>query len=254
MEKRFEVDGKEYFIKPADIRVSTEAQRVYVKAFKKAIEDGAILKKSLDDHMRRQGLWDDTKQNEYENLIKKMADIEHRIKAGQFKKASELKAKSLELKKIRNDLSSLLLTRNSMDSLTADGLADNERFNYLVSACVYSYDTQKPEFSSLEDYKARGDSELGRKAASEYANFAFGLDEDYEEKFVENKVLKRLNLINEKGQLINSDGKLVDEEGNFINENGSRVDKEGNRVDINNNPIIDDSVIDTLEFEDDLTP
>lgn len=250
--KKFEFEGKEYFIKPVSAAMATEAQKVYMKAFKKAIEDGAILKQSLEDHMRRQGLWDDNKQEEYESLVKRSADIEYKVKSGAYKKASELKDRALELKKIRSQISSLLFTRNSMDSLTADGLADNERFFYLVSVSIYDDLTQKPVYSSIEDYKERADTPLALRAASEYANFAYGLDENFESSLLENKLLKKLNLVNEKGQLINKEGKRVDFDGNLLDDSGARIDSDGKRIDINNNPVIDDSVIDELSFEDDL--
>lgn len=251
-EKRFEFEGQEYVIKSANSTISSEAQKIYTKSFKRAVEDGAILKKSLEDHMRRQGLWDDTKQEEYEKLIKKSADIEYKIKSGFYKKASELKSKSFELKKVRAELSSLLMVRNSMDSMTADGVADNERFFYLISACVYDYKTQKPVFSSLDDYMDKSETELALKCASEFANFLYGLEENYEDKLLENRVLKKLGLINEKGDLVNREGKRVDVDGNLLDDEGARIDKDGNRIDINNNPVIDDDVIETLEFEDDL--
>lgn len=251
-EKRFTFEGKDYVIRPANAHASVESQKVYNKTFKKAIEEGAILKKSLEDHMRRQGLWDDEKQEEYELLLKKSADIEYKIKKGQYKKASEIRDKSIELKRIRNELSSLLMVRNSMDANTADGQADNERFFYLITACVFDYETQKPVYTSLEDYNEQSDSELAMKCASEFANFAYGLEEDFEDKLIENKLLKKLGLLNDKGQLTNKQGQRVDLEGNLLNDDGARIDKDGNRIDINNNPVIDDSVIDTLEFEDDL--
>ena len=252
-EKRFTFEDKEYVIKPINATTSIEAQKIYNKAFKRSIEEGAILKKSLEDHMRRQGLWDDSKQEEYEGLLKKSADIEYKIKSGSYKKASEVRDKSIELKKIRNQLTSLLMIRNSMDSTTADGHADNERFFYLITACVYDYETQKPVYTSLEDYHERSETELAGKCATEFANFAYGLEENYEDKLIENKLLKKLGLLDDEGHLTNKKGQRVDLDGNLLNEDGARVDKDGNRIDINNNPIIEDSVIDELEFEDDLS-
>jgi hypothetical protein len=251
-EKRFEFEDKQYVIKPLNAKVSSEAQKVYLKAFKDAIEDGAILKNTLDDHMRRQGLWDDSKQQEYEKLIKKSAELEYKIKSGEYKKASQLREKALELKKIRRDLADLMMVRNSMDSMTADGLADNERFFYLITACVYDYESQKPVYSSVEDYMEKADTKLGSKVASEYASYAYSLEDDYESKFLENRVLKKLQLLDEKGNLVNREGKRVDEEGNLLDTTGSRIDINGVRIDINNNPVLDDDLVDELEFEDDL--
>ena len=251
-EKKFEYKDKQYLIKELTADQTIEAQRVYTKEFKKAVENGAILKQSLEEHMRDQGLWDDEMAEKYTDLVKQSADLEYKIKSGAYKKASELRDKAFELKKIRNELTALLSVRNSMDSVTAEGLADNERFFYLVSACVYDYLTQKPVFSSLQDYKDQADSELAVKCASEYANVAYGLDENYQDAFVENKLLKRLNLLNDKGQLINRKGQRVDINGNLLDDEGSRIDADGNRIDINNNPLLDDSVVDELDFEDDL--
>jgi hypothetical protein len=202
--------------------------------------------------MRRQGLWDDSKQEEYENLLKRSADIEYKIKSGFFKKASQVRDKSIELKRIRSNLSSLLMTRNSMDSMTADGQADNERFFYLITACIYDYETQKPVYISLEDYQEKSDTELAIACATEFANFAYGLEDNYEDKLIENKLLKKLGLLNDKGQLTNKSGQRVDLDGNLLDADGARVDKNGNRIDINNNPVIEDDIIDNLEFEDDL--
>lgn len=250
--ERFEVEGKEYFIKNIDSKTLAEAQKVYTKAFRGAIEDGAILKKSLDDHMRRQGLWDDKKQTEYTDLIKRSADIEYRIKSGQYTKASDLKQKAIELRQIRNEISNLLSVRNSLDANTAEGQADNARFNFLVSKLVYDYATQKPVFSSLSDYEERGSTALAIECAGKFASYMYGIEENFEETLIENKLLRKLNLLDKEGNLINRDGHRVDYEGNLLDESGSRIDAEGNRIDINNNPILDDSVIDSLDFEDDL--
>jgi|TARA_R100000008_G_scaffold86747_1_gene81299 hypothetical protein len=251
-EVKFEFEGKDYFIKALAGKHITNGRKVYTKAFKKAVEDGAILKKSLDDHMRKQGLWDDDKQDEYTDLIKKSADLEYKIKSGHFKKASELRDKALELKEIRAKTTSLMASRNSMDAITAEGLADNEQFNYFVTASVYDYLTQKPVFSSLEDYENRAESGLAGECAQKFASYFYDLEEDFESSFLENKLLKKLKLLDDKGFLVNADGKRVDEEGNLLDEDGARIDLEGNRIDINDNPILEDNVIDNLEFIDDL--
>jgi hypothetical protein len=254
IEKKFDFEDKQYFIKKITSKELIDGRKIYTTAFKKAVENGAILKKSLDDHMRKQGLWDDEKQEEYLDLIKKTADLEYRIKSGFYKKASELKEKALELRKIRNRTSEMLSARNSMDSVTAEGLAENEQFNYYVTVCVYDYLTQRPVFTSVQDYEDKGDSGLAVTCAEKFANYFYGLEENFQDTLFENKVLKKLNLLDKKGYLVDRQGRRVDEEGNLLNDEGARVDAEGNRIDINNNPILDDNVIDSLEFDDDLDP
>lgn len=252
-EKRVTVDGKEYVLRGMDSQQVNEAQKIYNKAFKVALEENALLKRSLDDHMRRQGLWSDEIEVEYQDLVKSIADLEYKIKSGSFKKASELREKALVLASLRGKLASLLSTRNSMDSVTAEGQADQARFEYAVSVGVIDFLTNKPVFSSLQDYKNKETEQLSIKLASEYADFAYGVDVNYHLSLVENKVLKKLGLMNELGQLVDKQGRRVDVDGNLVDENGARIDEEGNRIDINNNPIIDDSALDTLEFEDDLS-
>ncbi len=251
-EVKFEFENKDYFIKPLAGKHITDGRKVYTKAFKKAVEDGAILKKSLDDHMRKQGLWDDDKQEEYTDLIKKSADLEYKIKSGYFKKASELRSKALELKEIRAKTNSLMASRNSMDAITAEGLADNEQFNYFVTVAVHDHLTQKPVFSSLEDYENRSESDLAGECAQKFASYFYDLEENFESTYLENKLLKKLKLLDDEGFLINADGKRVDEDDNLLDKDGARIDIEGNRIDINDNPIIEDDVIDDLEFVDDL--
>jgi len=253
-EKTFTYEDKDYSVRPMSAKDLAEGRKLYSKTFRKAIENGAILKKSLDDHMRRQGLWDDQKQDEYSDLIKKSADLEYRVKSGQFKKASELKDKAIELKGIRDEISELMSVRNSMDSITAEGQAEQEQFGYFIYCSIYSYETQKRAFSSFDDYTDRADSDFGREVAAKFANHFYGLDDKFEENLLENKILRKLNLISKDGFLVNSEGHRVDVDGNLLNEEGARIDKDGTRIDINNNPILDDSTIDKLEFVDDLSP
>lgn len=253
-EKRFTVEGKDYFIKTPDINVLTESQSVYTRSFRKACDDGAILKKTLDKHMRDQGLWDDSIEEKYQALVKESADIEYKIKSGQYKKASEIRKNALRLKEVRAEILELLSDRNAMDSLTAEGIADQTRFNFLLASCVYDYATQKPVFKDLADYLNRSSEPFAMELASKFASQLYGLSENYEDEFFENKVLKKLNCIDDKGFLINADGHRVDIDGNLVDDSGARIDADGNRIDINNNPILDDSVLDDLVFEDDLRP
>ena len=251
MAETFDFKEGIYFIKPVSSEVLAEATKVYAKSFNKALVEGAILKKSLEDYMRRQGLWDDAKQEEYLSLIKKSADIEYKIKSGKITKASEVVNKAIELKRLRVEMSELMSDRNSLDGLTAEGQAESARFNYLVSACAYDYKTQKPVYSSVDEYIEKSATELANVLAGKFAAYMYGLEENFENSLLENKVLKKLNRIDSKGNLVDKQGRRVDFEGNLLDDNGARVDSKGQRIDINNNPVIDDSVLDSLEFEDD---
>lgn len=252
MEKRFTIDDKDYLIKIKSDDLSA-AKRIHAKTFRKALEDGAILRRGLTKYMKEQNIWDDEKEAEYKDILKRIAKLESELSTGvvdgRTMKVSEGKEKALDLTRTRGELQSLISERTSLDVNTAEGQADNERFNYLVSRCVYDYDTQTPVFESLEDYYSRGSDELSVKLASKLANLMYGVDENHEDNYIENKFLKRFKMIDEEGNFIDKEGHAVDVEGCRVNEEGYRIDENGTKLDRYNNVLGD---IETATFEEDV--
>lgn len=244
----FEIGDSRYFIQISN-EVLNKAKLVQNKAFKEALESGALLRQGLMKYMKEQGVWDDKKEKEYEDYVLKIAQLENKLSGGKMK-VSEGKSIALELSKARANFRQLIAERNMMDSNTAEGQADNAKFNYMLSASVYSYDTQKPVFSSVEDYLNSGSTELAMAIAGKFAAHLYGIDDDYENSLVETKFLKRFKLIDDKGRFLNKEGKLVDVDGHPVDEDGYRIDGEGKRVDLDGNPI-SKSDIETVEFEED---
>jgi hypothetical protein len=157
------------------------------------------------------------------------------------------------MKGIRDEIRDLISVRTSLDNHSAEGQADNARFNYLVSVCVVYNDTKQPYFRDMEDYLNRAGESIALLGAQNLANMLYGLDNDYENGLPENKFLKKyhfvddkLRLIDKKGRLIDVDGRLIDESGRFIDEEGNFVDKYGNRVNLEG-----DYVVETKPFLDD---
>jgi hypothetical protein len=249
MENKFEVDGKEYFIKLTPQAI-TEGKKAHNRAFREALEDGALLRKSLMNHMREQGVWDDRKEELYKNYIKQIGELEYRLASGKMK-VTEGRKLAIELAKVRGEFRELISERNSMDANSAEGQADNARFNVLLVHSIFSYDTQKPVYPSLEKYLDTGSDNVSSLLAAKFANFLYGVDESYEDNLVENKFLKRFKLIDSSGRFLGKDGKLVDIDGNPVDENGYRLDNEGNRIDINGHRL--NTNIDTADFEDDFS-
>jgi hypothetical protein len=249
MEKRFEIDGKDYVIKitPNDL---AEAKKIHLKTFRRCLEEGALLRKGLDKYLEEQGIWDETKEKEYEQLSKDISSLESQLSTGQIDgrrmKLSEGREVAIKMARLRARLRDLIQERTAIDGNTAEGEADSERFNYLVSACTYDYDTQSRVFSSLDDYRNRGSEELSMTLAKKLAYLMYGLDEEPEKSNTEHKFLRRFNFINENGDFIDSEGNKVDSEGNRLDDEGYKIDEHGNRVDIYDNPIGD---VDTAEFE-----
>lgn len=262
---KFFVDGSEqdFTIKSPSLADQREAQKVYNQAFSDAVKSGCIVRARLDDLLKEQGLWDDNKQVKFNTLQQQILDYEKSLSKGgiSLKSAKEI---AIKMKTLREDMRELISVRTNLDNHTAEGQADNARFNYLISSClVYSSNKDKKYFQSYEEYLSKAAEPIAIKAAQVLANMLYGLDNDYEKKLPENKFLikykfvdDKLRLVNKEGKLVDVDGRLIDNFGRFINDKGEYVDKNGNLVDENGdyitdfkpftdddgNPIVDDVV------------
>lgn len=248
------IDSKEveFVVKSPTLQNQREAQKVYNQAFTDAVRSKCVVRAKLDDLLKEQGLWNETKQALFNELQKELADGEKRLAKGGFS-LSEAKKLALRMRIIREEIKDLISVRTSLDNHSAEGQADNSRFNYLVSACVVYKDTNQPYFSSMEDYLNRADDPVAMLGAQNLANMLYGLDNDFEKNLPENKFLTKfkfvdakLRLVNKDGHLVNEDGKLIDENGRFVDAEGNFVDKDGNRVDeggeyiLESQPFLDD--------------
>ncbi len=255
-------------VRSPSLQDQREATKYYNIAFSDALKAKAVVRAKLDDLLLEQGLWDNKKQNKFSELQSKILDGERKLAKGGIS-LSEAKRTAIDMKKLREELRELISVKTNLDTHTAEGQADNARFNYLVSACTVYNDSQKPYFSSYDDYMNKANDSVAINAAQNLAGMLYGLDNDYEDKLPENKFLKqykfvddKLRFINKEGKLVDEDGRLIDENGRFINENGQFVDKNGNLVDsegdyiVEFKPFLDDDgnpvVLDTQESKNEV--
>jgi hypothetical protein len=227
----------EFLVRTPSLQDQREATKIYNQAFTEALKSKAIVRAKLDDLLVDQGLWDDAKQTKFTQLQSVILDGEKKLAKGGIG-LSQAKQTALDMKKNREDLRELISVKTNLDTHTAEGQADNARFNYLVSVCTVYKDNSKPYFANYEDYNNRSTDIVAILGAQNLAGMLYGLENDYEEKLPENKFLKqykfvddKLRLINKDGKLVDSEGRLIDENGRFINEDGEFVDKNGNLVD-----------------------
>jgi hypothetical protein len=228
----------EFLVKTPSINDQREAQKVYNQAFTDAIKSKCVVRAKMDELLEDQGLWNQDKQIKFTKLQQDILDSERKLAKGgiSLKEAKEI---AIQMKKDREEIRSLISVRTSLDNHSAEGQADNARFNYLVSSClVYNDSNKQPYFSNMEDYLNRSNEEVAIVAAQHLASMLYGLDNDYELNLPENKFLKKFKFIDEKlryinkqGKLTDADGRLVDENGRYIDDHGGFVDKFGNKVD-----------------------
>lgn len=232
------VGGKEVtlLVRSPSLQDQREATKVYNTAFSDALKAKAVVRAKLDDLLVEQGLWDDKKQFQFTALQSKILENERKLAKGGIP-LNEAKKIALDMRKDREELRDLISVKTNLDTHTAEGQADNARFNYLVSACTVYNDNKKPYFASYDEYLNKSSDPVAIQAAQHLAGMLYGLENNYEEKLPENKFLKQykfvddqLRLVDKQGRLVDQDGRLVDENGRFVNEKGEFVDKDGNPV------------------------
>lgn len=248
-------------IKP-NRKAMNEAQVVYHKSFKEALDNGMMVRAKIDDYLKRQNLWDDAKEMEYSELQQTINNGRKRLDAGGIKLA-EAKKIALEMKKARDGIRQLIAVKVEMDNNCAEGVAQAAQFDCLVSNSVVYNLTNERVFKGYQDYLDKAYEPWVNQAASLLSKLMYGLEDDYEKKLPENQFLvkhgfanEKLKLVNKDGHLVDIDGRLINEEDRYVNEKGEYVDKNGDRIDKDGNyvvefkPFLDDDdqpIIETAE-------
>jgi hypothetical protein len=236
-------------VKQPTVKDYRDAQLSYNKAFREALESGAILRQKLNDYLEKQDIWDEHKQKQYDALIEQIQAQEEVIKSGGIP-LKQAKETAIKLRVLRSEFRGLIAEKQTYESNTAEGQADNIRFNFLVSRCVFKEDGITRVWANMDDYDKSGNEQWAVNAASELAQIIYGLDSDYDKNLVENKFLVNykfarddLRLVNKDGHLIDADGRLINEESRFVayKEDGSLyfVDRDGNEVTPEGDKLVD---------------
>jgi len=226
----------ELAVRSPSLQDQQEASKVYNQAFNEAIKSKAIVRARLDDLLYEQGLWDTIKQNQFSTLQHRILEGEKKLAKGGIPLA-EARTIALKMRQDREEMRDLIAVKTNLDTHTAEGQADNARFNYLVSVCTVYNDSKQPYFKTYADYLNSVTDTVAILAAQNLAGMLYGLDADFEEKLSENKFLKqykfidsKLRLINKNGHLVDEENRLIDEFGRFVNDDGKLIDKDGNLV------------------------
>jgi hypothetical protein len=255
-EKRhFEVENKKYYVSQPTPKILQEANVLYSVELSKCLKRGVHSKQQMIKFLTDNGVWSDDKEKKEKKILDEISAVQNELYHGSngVKRMSlkEGRRLAIKMKDLRRDLMSLISERQSHESNTAESLADNARFDFLVASCTFNEDGTKV-FSSYENYVENAQNDVSYKAASALAGLMYDLDEDYTKKLPENVFLSRYNLVDEKLRFIDKQGNLVDREYRKINEEGHYLDKDGNRVDRDGKPLDKDgNYIIEVEFYDD---
>lgn len=260
------LDGKEVelAVKKPDLQTQRKGQFIYSREVCRLVrsedgESGALVRPALDKVMRQQGLWDDDKQKRWDELNQRLLNNEKKLKQGQksgLKTLSAAKEVAIQMRRDRYELRQLLMDRQQLDANTAEGQAENTRFNYFVANSTVYNDTGKPVFKNEEDYLSRAGEPMAQEAARHFGQLYYGLDDDFEKGLPENQFLLSKKLVRESDlHLVDKDGNLVDAIGRRVNEKGYLVNEKGEPIDQDGDPLTEDGeykIEGFVDFEDDI--
>ncbi len=248
----FEAKGKSYAILKPTAQKNEDATMEYNRIFSKALQNGALLREKLDEFMRQQGLWDDDKQLQYINYIAEINEKEKALQKGGIK-LSDARKIAFDMKSARAALQSLIASRNALDVNTAQGQAENARFNNLLVSCLVYNESGEQVYPSAEEYLSDADDPVAIGAAENFANQYFGLERDYEKNLPENKFLTQFKFTDDEGRMLDKEGNFVDWTGRAVDESGRYIDKDGNFIDVDGNRVDEkgEYIVDAKPFLDD---
>lgn len=243
--KEYSVNGSDFYVvRPSPQQIS-ESQKYYNKTFGEALQSGAVLRAALDKHLLRQKVWDDEKEKEYNELNKKIRGLSKKLALGGIK-LSKGKGLALKIRDMRIELRDLTSGKLLADSSTAEGQADNSRFNYLCSSCIMEKESEESYYKNYDSFVADFVNDIAQNGAAKLASLIYDVDDDPETKLPENIFLKqhkfiddKFRLVDNKGRFVDDEGRLIDDKGRYINEEGKFVDIHGDLVDENGNYILD---------------
>lgn len=236
-------NAQEFLLLSPDAQKNRIAQLEYSRVYGDSLRAGAPLRTELYDYMIKRGIWSEEKQKEMFDLVNTIQDSEKKLAGGDMR-VKEAKELSLTLKRNRARLQVLIAERASSDSSTAEGQAENARFQRLLIQClVYKggENDGKPVFKTVDELLNVPEGDLAEAATMGFdklSEMVYRVDEKYEQKLPENEFLKewgwmddKLRLLNDDGKVVDALGRLINDDGHLINEKGELIDAKGNVVD-----------------------
>lgn len=242
---------KIYVEKPNN-EVVKGADRYRAKAWNECILDGIVTKKELSAIMKKRGIWSDKKEDEQEAISKEINQLEQKLylECGKRNsKKAEGKEIAIQIRRKRNELRQLISEKMGLEENTAEALADNSRFDYIVAHCTFHANGEKV-YKDIDDYNSKSADEVAFTAASALAEMMYSIDSDFEKNLPENKWLKNRELVNDDLALVDDKGRRVDLEGRLINDEGYYIDEDGNRIDKEGNPLSEDGFYEEVDDEE----
>lgn len=225
------------YVKSPTSRVAQRADRYKAKIWTECIEDGIKTKDELASFMAKRNIWNSDHEKRETDLVTEIQELEKELYLGTGNKKvalSDGKNVAIKMRLLRSELRQLLLEKMNLEANTAEALADNARFDFIVAYCTF-YENGENVYNGIEDYSDKSADEIAYAAASSLAALMYNYSSEAEKGLPENKWLSHFNLVNEDLSLVDDTNQLIDLEGRRINADGHYIDKDGKRTDVNGN-------------------
>lgn len=260
VDRTVNVNGQEiafYVIRPTN-QTLRDADRYRTKVWTQCKADKIPTKKQLAKMMVDSGDWSKEKEDREAEITMEIIRSEKELYQGgdtkgrKKPKLSDGRDLAIKIRQLRVQLRDLIAGRLALEENSAENLADNARFDYLVAHSTFYSDTRRV-YKDFDDYNSRSADELAFAAAQILAEMVYNIDAGFEKNLPENVFLSKYGLVDEELSLIDPNtGHLIDIEGNRIDKEGYLLDDDGNRIDKDGNKITEDGSYEMVEYENDL--
>lgn len=247
-------EEKEFIVRKPTAKQLRGASTFHSIQVSQALQKGLVSRVKMQEFLEKQEIWTDEHKKRLEEIRDNILNGQKALQAGGIK-LSEARALAFQMKKDREEFNELLRRQSTNDGDTAEGFADNERFNYLLVECLV-YNSGEKVFKNIESlYELSEQEDYANLAGEASKNLLLLMADltDSRDKLPENAFLKKYGFINEKYQIIDKQGRLVDEKGRLLNEEGRFINEAGELVDIHGNRVDQDGnyVVESKPFLDD---
>jgi len=107
--------------------------------------------------MKKRGIWSDKKEDEQQAISKEINQLEQKLYLECGKrdsKRAEGKEIAIQIRRKRNELRQLISEKMGLEENTAEALADNSRFDYIVAHCTFHANGEKV-YKDIDDYNSK---------------------------------------------------------------------------------------------------
>jgi hypothetical protein len=230
-----------YVLKPSN-SILKESDRHKSKAWNEAVQDDVLTKKELGLLMKKRGIWDEAREKEEkkitDNIIALEKELFHGKKGHRKPKLSVGRDLAIKIRLERMALRTLIAEKIALEENTADSIADNAKFDFIVASCTYFANGNRV-YKDFEEYNQKAADEVAFAAASMLGRMLYSLDQDFEKNLPENEFLVKFSLVDDDLHLIDpnnpdhridTEGRRIDKDGYYLNDDGERTDKDGNKL------------------------